>query len=156
MRWWLFLTFLLVTSCRGEPTAVVNETCNRNYNRINAELEATNYCITYKDCTTVKFGCPFGCYYALNKDADVNYFTQQMRLYRQECNTCEYQCAPEARRLQCINHRCTIGFEADIHPKQDKWRVYRDPEDERVLNVPPPPKGTADQPKQKLLQPFTR
>lgn len=104
---------------------MVNETCNRNYNQISAELDATNFCVTHKDCVTASFGCPFGCYYALNKGADVNYFTRQMKLYRNECGTCEYECAPEPRRLQCIKNRCSIGFEAEVNTKKDEWRVYR-------------------------------
>jgi hypothetical protein len=83
--------------------------CGEAESWLKGRLEVGNQCDADSDCVvSTEFGCPFGCYRLLNKDANLNKFREDVQAYRVRCETCTYKCAPppNGKDIRCVSGRC--------------------------------------------------
>ena len=72
-------------------------------------LDQGNYCDVDSDCMVESGGlCPFGCYYLVNKNADLIKIDEALRKFSKDCFYCvyEYMEAPTAEEIKCTDHKC--------------------------------------------------
>ena len=72
-------------------------------------LDQGNYCDVDSDCMVESGGlCPFGCYYLVNKNADLTKIDEALRKFSKDCFYCAYECmeAPTAEEIKCTDHKC--------------------------------------------------
>lgn len=98
----LILFFLL----RNEEKRGLSE-CEKLTSKIVKEIEDMNYCTSKGDCVLMN-GCPYGCNNLINKDADLNKFSELNSEYRNICPDCEQSCrnALKAEEIKCEDGEC--------------------------------------------------
>jgi len=104
------------SSCAGQKTfysgelRIKEEDCGQLEARINATVEAANYCDTNSDCLIVEnLGCPFGCYALVNKESDLSGARSAIVEYNGKCPTCFPSCTPSPKqeKIECKLGKCS-------------------------------------------------
>lgn len=77
---------------------------------IRSDLMGVNYCERDSDCIVHPgYGCPFGCYELVNKDADMSSIDEKVDQYSGISGPrCIYDCDrnPTAKEIACVNNKC--------------------------------------------------
>ena len=102
-------------SCAGQKTVysgefrIKEESCGQLEARINATVEAANYCDSNSDCLIVEdLGCPFGCFVLVNKESDLSGARSAIVEYKGKCPTCFPSCTPSPKqeKIECKQGKC--------------------------------------------------
>jgi hypothetical protein len=96
-------------------------TCGELDARGNAFLDEANYCEDDSDCSiSTEFGCPFGCFNLVNKNADLTGIRMNANAYDDNCSKCIYECTllPKLEDIRCEQNKCTLQVSApsSIYP----------------------------------------
>ena len=92
----------------GESGAPGTRACAEEYDRIDSEIKAANYCERDADCAVLEAGgtlIKFGCYHFVNRAADRKQLTAAMIGYTARCERMIDDCAkapvPVCRKKRC-------------------------------------------------------
>ena len=108
----LSVTQLFITSCVDVQKSEM---------QIKGKIEEANYCDNADDCKIEHFGCPFGCYSLVNKNADMAGIKRLVEGYQKQAIECLYKCGSDPKEIVCENDKCIaketfpIGGEKDEH-----------------------------------------
>ena len=109
-RIWLFVVASLVLIVFIAGCAEVNENIKQEKlkTEINNKIEAANYCDVTSDCKIESFGCPFGCWNLVNKNANINEINSMVEEYNKVGEICIYDCLPQPKEneIKCVNNKC--------------------------------------------------
>lgn len=79
--------------------------------QINDLIEEQNYCTAATDCVLERFGCPFGEYRAINKNADLKQVENGLDRYESRADACVYEFPayvdPDA--ITCHQFKCVTN-----------------------------------------------
>lgn len=99
-----FAVLLLLAGCTG--------TTQKNLERqIVEKIDSMNYCDENEECVVKEFGCPFGCYSLVNKDANIEETEELLVKYNGMSSRCEYMCGALPELVLCFEGRCIVPEE---------------------------------------------
>lgn len=113
------VVFVLFLLCLVSAVLLLNKTpnsapdslteCDKEKNEIMNLLEEARSCTEDSQCILAPgYGCPFGCYNIVNKNADLGKAEKLVEKYAGTCNKCMYKCAapPTSGEIACKNSTC--------------------------------------------------
>ena len=82
--------------------------CEALEGEIGRLIDQMNSCNIDSDCIITEFGCPFGCYTLLHKDADEPRLQRKVANYKSTCSRCMYDCDvfPKQEEIKCVSNKC--------------------------------------------------
>ncbi len=83
--------------------------CEKEKSDVMNLLEEAGSCTEDSQCIALPgYGCPFGCYNLVNKNADITEAGKLAEKYRETCAQCMYKCAapPASDKIACKNSKC--------------------------------------------------
>lgn len=85
--------------------------CKKLLKETETLIKKANYCSTDSDCRMVRnMRCPFGCYWVLNKEANLENVNQAISKYFTNCEGCRYRCGMLVNPvLKCVEKKCWVG-----------------------------------------------
>ena len=83
-------------------------TCDARIEAFQNAIASASYCETNSDCSIARFGCPFGCYSAVNK-AELPSLNQTADDL-QDCQSCIYMCPSigAGGKVVCVFKQCVL------------------------------------------------
>ncbi|MFH1545523.1 MAG: hypothetical protein ABIE23_05585 [archaeon] len=100
----VFAALVLLVGCTG--------TTQKNLERqISEQIDSMNYCDGNEECVVKGFGCPFGCYSLVNKDANLEAVEEMLVKYNGMGLGCRYACGELPELVFCLEGRCIVPEE---------------------------------------------
>lgn len=104
----VLLMSIMVFVCSGLALAMDKAQCKAEYDQIDSEIKAANFCEVDSDCKVLELGghlIEFGCYHFINKNTDKDGLYKKLNKHLENClvmiNDCERGPMPV-----CINKKC--------------------------------------------------
>ena len=76
---------------------------------VSEQIKIKNYCHVSTECKVLSgLGCPFGCYYIINSNENIESLKNTSKYYNLLGSSCLYKCPshPKFDEIQCVNSRC--------------------------------------------------
>lgn len=77
-----------------------------------SKIDAQKACVADSQCTSLSYGCPFGCGY-YNKNSDMSEIDTLVQEYNSKCEACNYRCYTPKSGVACINGKCALAVCGD-------------------------------------------
>jgi hypothetical protein len=88
------------------PHLSPREECDLLAHEINGTLESLRSCATDADCKFTGLNCPFGCFAAVNRTADLQPVFRRMDYYNRICAACRPRCPSIDDEPGCEQGKC--------------------------------------------------
>ncbi|MFH1866911.1 MAG: hypothetical protein ABIJ81_02410 [Patescibacteria group bacterium] len=107
--------------------------------QIQNRISPLNYCSRDSDCIVVDSpGCPFGCWWTVNKDSNYRAVYEAARKYMMATVIrCEYKCSPVPSSLVCRNNICFSSDAAARISTISGWAIHPNQEYGYQIDYPP-------------------
>lgn len=105
------LLLFVVIACSKIALPVEKKDCKKWGDEIKDSIDKLNYCSKDNDCLAIMTGfCPFGCYWLVNKKADLSGTKKQIEDFEaQGCGGCMYKCGAISKNAaKCKKKKCVI------------------------------------------------